>query len=206
MYPELSTGLETLALDVGQDDYYGHLGRWFDVQDSRWLRRADVPPSALTVTVQQRSPGDRVSSDPVGISCPAACSVLFDTGSQVTLSAVPSSGSRFLGWTGACSGAGECTVTMDAAKTVAAAFGLNEFRLALAVTGRGRISAPAARLSCTRRCSTIVEADEVLRVRAVATKGWRFVRWSGACRGRGTCSVRVSQNRAVGVVFQRMRR
>jgi hypothetical protein len=204
MFPQLSATFESLVLDVGRDDYYGHSGTWFDAQDSRWLMRADVPPSPLTVTVRQRSPEDRVASDPVGISCLAACAVLFDTGSQVQLSPEAGGGSRFLGWSGACTGRGACTVTMDAAKAVAALFGPSEFRLALAVTGRGRATAPAAGLSCARRCSTVVEADILVRVRAVATKGWRFVRWSGACRGRGACSVRLSQDRAVGVVFQRV--
>jgi Divergent InlB B-repeat domain len=203
MYPQLSATFESLVLDVGRDTYYGHAGAWFDAQDSRWLMRADVPPSPLTVAVRQHAPEDQVASDPVGIACPTSCGALFDTGSQVQLAAAPADGSRFLGWTGACTGRGTCTVTLDAAKTVEAQFGQNEFRLALAVTGRGRVSAPAAGLSCTRRCSTVVEGDAVVRVRAVATKGWRFVRWSGACRGRGVCSVRLNQNRAVGAVFQR---
>jgi hypothetical protein len=166
--------------------------------------RADVPPTPLSVTVRQHALEDRVEGEPVGIECPTACGALFDTGSQVQLAAAPADGSRFLGWTGACTGRGACTVTLDAAKAVEAQFGPGEFRLALAVTGRGRVSATAARLSCTRRCSAAVAADVLVRVRAVATKGWRFLRWSGACRGRGVCSVRLSQNRAVGVVFQRL--
>jgi beta-lactam-binding protein with PASTA domain len=40
----------------------------------------------------------------------------------VTLAASPASGSSFTGWTGACSGTGTCTVTMDAAKSVTATF------------------------------------------------------------------------------------
>ena len=203
MYPELSAPFETLVLDVGRDDYYGHSGGWLDLQDSRWLMRADVPPSALTVTLRQRSPQDRVTSDPVGIGCPAACAVLFDTGSQVRLTATPATGSRFVGWTGACTGASAaCTVTMDAAKAVEARFGSNAFRLSLVVTGRGRALVPALGVQCARRCSTTVDADAVLRVRATPAKGWRFVSWTGACRGRGACSVRLSQDRSVGVLFR----
>jgi hypothetical protein len=205
MYPLLSDHFANLQLDVGRDDYYGHTGNWLDIQDSRWLMRADVAPSALTVAVQPRSPQDKVVSDPVGIGCPSACAVLFDTGSQVRLTATPGSGSRFSGWTGACTGAtATCTVTMDAAKTVQAVFAPSTFLLSLAVTGKGAVSAPALRLACTRRCSAAVEAATLVRIRATPAKSWRFLRWSGACGGRGACAVTVSASRSVTAVFQRI--
>jgi hypothetical protein len=204
MYPDLSTRFDDLVLDVGRDDYYGHSGSWFDIQDSAWLGRADVPPSALALAVRQLTGEDRVASNPVGIACPAACSVLFDTGSQVQLVAQAGPGSRLVGWGGACTGREPCTVTMDTVKTVEAIFGPSQFRLTISVTGRGRVTAPALALSCARRCSRPVDADAVVRLRVGPTKGWRFVRWSGACRGRGACSVTVSENRAVGAVFQRV--
>jgi len=40
----------------------------------------------------------------------------------VTLTATPSAGHTFTGWSGACSGTGACTVTMDQARTVGAGF------------------------------------------------------------------------------------
>jgi uncharacterized repeat protein (TIGR02543 family) len=40
----------------------------------------------------------------------------------VTLTALPTTGTAFAGWTGACSGTGSCTVIMDANKTVTASF------------------------------------------------------------------------------------
>jgi hypothetical protein len=206
MYPIVSHPFEELQLDVGRDDYYGHPGGWLDLQDSSWLMRADVPPSPLTVAVQQRAPQDRVSSEPVGIACPPACAVVFDTGARVQLTAVPARGSRFLGWTGACTAtASICNVTVDAARTVGARFGPATFRLSLAVGGRGRVSVPALGVSCAARCSTSVEADTVVRVRATPARGWRFASWSGACRGRAACTVRVSAPRSVGAVFRRVR-
>ena len=42
--------------------------------------------------------------------------------SGVTLTASPGASSTFAGWSGACSGTGPCTVTMDAARTVGASF------------------------------------------------------------------------------------
>lgn len=206
MYPRLTARFDDLVLDVGRDDYYGHAGGWFDIQDSLWLARADVPPVALTLAVRARTPEDRVTSNPVGIECSSACGVLFDTGSQVQLVPEAGASSRFVAWGGACTGRGPCTVTMDAAKTVDAIFGPTQLRLTVSVTGNGRITASGIGLSCARRCSQQVDADAVVRLRAVATKGWQFARWTGVCRGRGACSVRLSEDRAVGAVFQRAKK
>jgi hypothetical protein len=69
--------LEAHVLDGGRDDYYGHAGRWVDVQDSLFLERLDSPdrappslPSGLTAT-DGAAPGLvrvswRASSDDVG--------------------------------------------------------------------------------------------------------------------------------------------
>jgi hypothetical protein len=44
---------------------------------------------------------------------------------MVTLTATPVAGSTFTNWTGACTGAGGCTVTMSAARAVTANFGVS---------------------------------------------------------------------------------
>src|SRR5215472_15307245 len=54
-----------------------------------------------------------VTSAPPGISCGASCSASYASGTAVTLSASPASGSTFTGWSGGgCSGSGTCTVTL----------------------------------------------------------------------------------------------
>jgi fibronectin type III domain protein/List-Bact-rpt repeat protein len=63
-----------------------------------------------------------VASSPAGLDCGTSCSVAFPTGTAVTLSATPASGSTFGGWSGACTGTGTCTVTLDADRSVAATF------------------------------------------------------------------------------------
>jgi large repetitive protein len=63
-----------------------------------------------------------VTSTPSGISCGSTCSASFASGTQVTLTETPASGWVFSGWSGACSGAGSCVVTMNAAESVTAAF------------------------------------------------------------------------------------
>jgi len=63
-----------------------------------------------------------VRSSPPGIDCGGACSARFDQGAKVSLSAAPADDSTFAGWTGACTGAGDCTVTMTSDLAVAATF------------------------------------------------------------------------------------
>ncbi len=75
----------------------------------------------LTVTNAGTGSGT-VTSAPAGIDCGATCTADYDHASVVVLSAAPGAGASFAGWSGACSGAGVCSVTMDAARSVTATF------------------------------------------------------------------------------------
>jgi hypothetical protein len=80
-------------------------------------------PVLHTLTVTLVGSGSGVVSDPSGmIACAPTCSHAYTANSQVTLSATPSSGSTFTGWSGACSGTGSCQVTMSSDMTVTATF------------------------------------------------------------------------------------
>ncbi|TAN65983.1 MAG: RHS repeat protein [Methylobacter sp.] len=64
-----------------------------------------------------------LTSSPAGIDCGATCSATFTPGSVVTLTAIPTTGSTFGGWFGACTGtATTCTVTLSQARSVNASF------------------------------------------------------------------------------------
>jgi hypothetical protein len=74
---------------------------------------------SLTVTVSGNgSVVDNLSE----ISCPPTCMAGYTTGTVVTLSAAPSGGYLFTGWSGACSGSGTCVVTMSSGQSVTALF------------------------------------------------------------------------------------
>ena len=75
----------------------------------------------LSVT-KMGSGGGTVTSSPSGINCGSSCAANFSSGTSVSLSAAPASGSTFGGWSGACSGTGSCTVSMTAARNVTATF------------------------------------------------------------------------------------
>lgn len=64
-----------------------------------------------------------VTSSPSGINCGSTCSKSFSSGTVVTLTATPASGSGFAGWSGGgCSGTGNCAVTVNSSTTVTATF------------------------------------------------------------------------------------
>ena len=78
---------------------------------------ASVVTYSLTVSKTGTGSGI-VSSNPAGITCGSTCSANYTSGTLVTLTLSSSSGSTFFGWSGACSGTGNCVVTMDAVKNV----------------------------------------------------------------------------------------
>jgi lysozyme len=75
----------------------------------------------LTVSEIGDGAGD-VTSTPIGVACPDACTAPYAVGSTVILQATPDSASEFDGWGGACSGTGTCTVTMGGVRLVTASF------------------------------------------------------------------------------------
>jgi phospholipase C len=75
----------------------------------------------LTVTTSGTG-GGNITSSPAGINCGTSCVASFSAGAAVTLTAVPASNAAFGGWSGGCSGTSTCSVTMNAAASVGAAF------------------------------------------------------------------------------------
>jgi uncharacterized repeat protein (TIGR02543 family) len=79
--------------------------------------------SLLTVAL---SGSGTVTSAPGGINCGTSCSASYASGTNVTLTASAATGYSFSGWIGACSGTSAgCTVSMSAARSVAATFSQN---------------------------------------------------------------------------------
>ncbi len=82
------------------------------------------PANQYGLTVNKDGTGNGTITG-TGINCGTDCSESFSSGTSVTLSQTPSSGSTFTGWGGSCSGTGSCTVIMSQARTVSASYSLN---------------------------------------------------------------------------------
>lgn len=109
-----------------------------------------APASTFNLTVNKSGTGSgTITSNPSGINCGTTCSAPFNAGTVVTLSAAAASGSTFAGWSGACTGTGNCTITMSAAQTVTAAFNLAQSFGTLNLQVSGLPSGNSATLTIT---------------------------------------------------------
>lgn len=66
----------------------------------------------------------KVTSSPRGIACGKVCAHGYGYGTRVRLKATPSRGSRFVRWSGACSGTRKCVITVTGDAAVRAEFAL----------------------------------------------------------------------------------
>jgi len=165
-----------------------------------------APPTSFALTITKSGAGTgTVASSPAGISCGPTCSANFDSGAVVNLTATPDSGSTFAGWSGACSGTGACSVTMDAAKSVSANFTANPGPFTLTVaksgTGTGTVASSPAGISCGATCSASFANGTVVSLAATPDTGSTFAGWSGACTGTGACSVTMDAAKSVSATF-----
>ena len=112
--------VEALAVD-GTGNLYA--GGAFDVLGDKPAANIGRWERARTLTVATTGSGSgRVTSKPAGIDCGVGCSETFAVGTVVTLTATANTGATLTRWSGACTGTGPCTLTLDAAKVVTATF------------------------------------------------------------------------------------
>jgi hypothetical protein len=79
--------------------------------------------SEYTVSVRKAGTGTGLVANTTGdIFCGKDCGSTFASGEPVTLIADPDQGSRFVGWSGGCSGTGLCVVTGNAPIAITATF------------------------------------------------------------------------------------
>ncbi|MFL6291875.1 MAG: InlB B-repeat-containing protein, partial [Thermoanaerobaculia bacterium] len=160
--------------------------------------------TAFTLSVNKAGTGSgTVTSSPAGINCGVDCGEPYATGTVVTLTATPATGSTFTGWSGDCTGTGTCVVTMTAAHSVTATFTIQTFTLSasLAGTGSGTVTSAPAGINCGVDCSEVYDYNTVVALTATPAVGSVFDGWSGDCTGTGACNVTMDQARSVTATF-----
>jgi Fe-S cluster biogenesis protein NfuA len=170
------------------------------------------PPTTVLDTVVVTIGGlGTVSSNPTGINCggSSGCSQSFPVGTSVTLTAAPSAGETFVGWTGACSGtAPTCVITVNTTENVGASFApvVQTDSLHVTVGGSGTVTSNPSGITCSggsTGCSqTFVNGTSVTLTEAPAS-GYKFSGWSGSCSGSASsCTVTLgSASQSVGATF-----
>ena len=136
-----------------------------------------------------------VSPSGGGTTNPAVGPHTYASGAVVAVTATPAAGYTFSSWSGACTGTGTCSVTMNANKTVTANFTAVNYTLTTAVSPTGGGTTNPAVGPHTYASGTVVA------VTATPAAGYAFSSWSGACTGTGTCSVTMNGNKTVTANF-----
>ncbi len=164
----------------------------------------------LSVTTDGSGAGS-VTSAPAGINCGATCGAYFAIGSSVTLTATAAGGSSFTGWSGSgCSGTSTCTVTMSEARAVTAEFavvppGQFDLMVSKSGTGAGTVTSSPAGINCGSDCSETLPSGTSVTLTAAPAADSTFTGWSGSgCSGTSTCTVVMSEARAVTAQFTKL--
>ncbi len=163
------------------------------------------PPQVLTVTKAGTGTGT-ISSNPAGIACPADCTEGYRYNTTVTLTAAPTGGATFTGWTGACTGTGACIISMVIDQNVTATFAAPRYQLTVSTSGvsTGTVtSTNVAGITCGADCSELYDSGTPVTLMAQEAAGYSFGGWAGGgCGGLvATCSVTMNMARTVTATF-----
>ena len=149
--------------------------------------------------------GQGIDCAEIGLGPDGDCSEVYGNGTQVTLTATPTGGSTFTGWSGACTGTSTCQLTMSADRSVTATFGGGGGggTRTLTVTTPTNGSIEGDGIDCPGDCSELYSDGEQISLDAVADPGFEFGSWGGACAGQTDdfCNLTMNSNRSASATF-----
>jgi subtilisin family serine protease len=161
----------------------------------------------LSVVRQRVSRGEGTITSADGlIDCGKACAHQYYQGTPVTLSATAAGNSVFTGWSGPCSGTDPCTITMDQARTVKAAFtGPAALKVVKARRrkGNGTVTSHPPGIDCGNDCQESYPANTPVTLTATPDPGSAFTGWTpkSVCSGTGACTVTMTRAKSVTATF-----
>lgn len=162
------------------------------------LRACDIGATeiyeAVLIDVTVSGAGS-VSSQPEGLNCTDQCTQAFSIGTELTLTAAPSVGQKFVGWGGdECSGTDPCAFTVTEASAVVAQFQAEPtFSVTIEKTGTGQatvVSSPSA-IDCGASCEGHFPSLSAVTLTATPVTGHTVVGWSGCMANGDQCLIPV---------------
>ena len=161
---------------------------------------ATGPTQTLTVKVEGAG---TVTCEIEGSGKPEACASEYPEGDKLVLTAKADPGSKFAGWKEACSGTGECKVTMSAPVKVTAEFTANT-KVALTIketgtgAGKGKVQCNVNKAGFGTCAPEYSEGTELI-LKGAAESGATFEGWSdgkgsaSSCSGTGECPFTITE-------------
>ena len=181
----------------GLDELYSH-----NVISYTITEQTVTPPVNYLLTVtNSNQTGGTVTSIPTGIDCGTDCSESYASGTSVTLTATPSAGNTFVGWSGDCAGSITCIVQMTAAKNVTATFNTIPYPLTVTTSGLGKVTSNPAGIDCGTDCTENYTTGTSVTLTPIPSAGYTFAGWSGDCTGSSTCVLSMTGPKIVTATF-----
>ena len=149
--------------------------------------------ASFTLNVS-RSGNGTVTSSPTGISCGSDCTQAYSSGTLVSLTAAPATGSVFAGWsgTGCTTASPNVSFTITGNMTCTATFNLiTTYTLTVtrAGTGSGTVTSNPGTINCGSTCTTSLSSGTNVSLIATAASGSTFAGWSGNCTAAGSVTM-----------------
>jgi len=162
----------------------------------------DVCPRDFLVKVRKSGTGSGQVMSDIGIDCGDVCAASADDGESVLVTAASDDGSRFAGWSGACTGTDPCMLTVTRDLMVGATFNLaHTLSVTFVGAGTGRVHSEPAGISCDADCSALFDAGAAVML--FANADGEFVGWEmGPCSGKGPCVVTLAGDVTVTAHFE----
>jgi hypothetical protein len=160
----------------------------------------------VQLTVTSDGPGGVSDNQGQITNCTATCTGTYPFGTTVDLTALSvGDGAGFIGWSGACTGSGACSVAMTQNRAVTGTFGW-PLSVSKSGTGAGTVTSAPAGINCGSDCDELYREGTPVTLTASASAGSVFKGWTGAgCSGTGTCSVTVDNVVFVDALFELVR-
>ena len=138
--------------------------------------------ASFTLNVGRSGTGNgTITSSPAGITCGSDCMQAYISGTPVTLSAAPASGSTFVGWSGTACTNGNVTVNADVSCTAVfnlmSTYTLTVTRIG---TGSGTVTSNPTGINCGTTCTTTLTSGTNVNLVATPASGSTFAGWTGS--------------------------